>query len=216
MQGDDVSDRLAAGAAWVGVGVPQIVGVLALGGVGLTAAALVWWPSWAPAPVSPATLVTATPTGTPTPTATPSVVVVHVTGAVAAPGLVEVAGGSRVADAVAAAGGATAGADTSVINLARPVVDGEQLRVPLEGEEPATIVDAEGGGSAFLPDGRLDLNRATATDLETLPGVGPVLASRIVAHRDTEGPFTEPGGLRDVSGIGERTFQAMADLVVVP
>ncbi len=67
-----------------------------------------------------------------------------------------------------------------------------------------------------MSDGRVDLNRATSTDLQTLPGVGPVLADRIIAHREANGPFGSAGDLRQVSGIGEKTFQNLAPLVVVP
>lgn len=141
-------------------------------------------------------------------------VTVHVGGAVAAPGVVTLPDGSRVADAVAAAGGVTADADPGGLNLARVLQDGEQVLVP--------VVRAAGGpaagdaaGGAITSDGRVDLNRATVAELETLPGVGPVLAARIAAWRDEHGPFTEPGQLREVSGIGERTFQAMVDAVLV-
>lgn len=148
--------------------------------------------------------------------------VVHVTGAVQRPGVVELRVGDRVADALAAAGGALPDAALVGLNLARPLVDGEQVVVPVEGEGPAAGEGGEpgaapGGGEpdAHLPDGRLDLNRATAADLEELSGVGPVLASRIVAHREREGPFTEAAQLRQVSGIGEATWASLRDLVGV-
>lgn len=142
---------------------------------------------------------------------------VHVAGAVRRPGVVELVAGDRVADAVAAAGGVLPDASVAVLNLARPLVDGEQVVVPT-GEEVAAGVGAGGPSAtddAYLPDGRVDLNRATAADLEELPGVGPVLAGRIVSHRDERGPFTEPVELRSVSGIGEATWASLRDLVGV-
>lgn len=148
-------------------------------------------------------------------------IVVHVTGAVQRPGVVELRSGDRVADALAVAGGALPDAALSALNLARPLVDGEQVVVPVVGEEAAATGGAAGAGGAtqepdaHLPDGRLDLNRATAADLEELPGVGPVLAGRIIAHRDREGPFVEPAQLREVSGIGEATWASLRDLVGV-
>ncbi len=137
-------------------------------------------------------------------------VTVHVSGAVAAPGVLTLPDDARVADAVAAAGGATADADLDALNLARPLQDGERIAVPRVGEQ--ATVDDPGGVAA---DGRVDLNAAGTAELETLPGVGPVLAGRIVAYREEHGPFTDVGQLRDVSGIGERSFQALVDLVVV-
>lgn len=167
-----------------------------------------------------------------TPDAVSDVVVVHVTGAVANPGVVEVPGRARVADAVAAAGGGVDEEATEVLNLARLVVDGERIHVPTaqEAEDLVGTDDGPNGGggdgsgpgagatpaSAWLPDGVLDLNRATGTDLEELPGVGPVIAQRILAWRKDRGGFEAVGQLREVAGIGEATFQKLADQVVVP
>lgn len=139
---------------------------------------------------------------------------VHVVGEVLRPGVVGLPTGARVQEAIAAAGGPTASARLDALNLARPLTDGEQLVVPgprVEGE-PTEGTD---GPAGVLDDGRVDLNRATPGELETLPGIGPVLAQRIVDHRERHGPFTAPGDLRAVPGIGERTFQSLADLVVV-
>lgn len=166
---------------------------------------------------------------------------VHVTGAVANPGVVELAGGDRVVDAVAAVGAATTEAALDALNMARLVVDGERIHVPTQqevedGVVPAPSQDggngsggeaagagggagAEGGGGGGGANrdaaGRLDLNRATQADLEELPGVGPVIAGRIIAWRDANGGFEAVGQLREVTGIGERTFQSLADVVVV-
>ncbi|MBW3657893.1 MAG: ComEA family DNA-binding protein [Actinobacteria bacterium] len=148
----------------------------------------------------------------------PAELTVHVTGAVTTPGVLMLPAGARVADAVRAAGGLTRDADPGGLNLARLVSDGEQIVVPvvaLPGSGSGGGPPAGGGGGATTADGRIDLNRATAGELEELPGVGPVLAERIVAYRDEHGPFTEVGQLREVSGIGERTFQSLAELVAV-
>ena len=148
-------------------------------------------------------------------------VVVHVTGAVEAPGLHRLPGGARIADAIEAAGGAADDAVLDGVNLARPVRDGEQLHVPDQemldavGDDPAAPTAGGLGtaGAALRPDGRVDLNRADAAALEALPGVGPVLAERIISYRDAHGPFTQPDDLLGVSGIGERTYEALAELV---
>ncbi|MGH8910828.1 MAG: helix-hairpin-helix domain-containing protein [Egibacteraceae bacterium] len=143
-------------------------------------------------------------------------VVVHVAGAVSAPGLYRLPGGARVSDALAAAGGPRPGAALDVLNLARPLTDGEQLLVPLEPPPGAALPTAQPAASpAKRPDGKLDLNRATADDLDELPGIGPVLAERIVSHRERTGGFRSVGQLRDVPGIGEKTFQELSLLVAV-
>jgi competence protein ComEA len=158
----------------------------------------------------------------------PGEVVAHVSGAVGAPGVVVLAAGARVADAVTAAGGLLDDALPERVNLARIVVDGEQIHVPREGDEDLPPIGGGGavaggaggggtvGGSGVGADGRgpVDLNRASAAELETLPGIGPSRAAAIVRHREEHGPFGVPGDLRDVPGIGEATFQSLADLVV--
>lgn len=144
-----------------------------------------------------------------------AVITVHVSGAVASPGVVTLDATSRVADAIAAVGGTTPIAEPGRINLARRLVDGERVHVPHPGEDvPPGGGDpsgpADGGGTAPI-----DLNRATREQLEALPGIGPAKAEAIIAHREAEGPFAVPGDLRGVPGIGERTFQQLADLVTV-
>ena len=143
-------------------------------------------------------------------------VTVHVAGAVARPGLVRLPVGARVADAVEQAGGLLLDADPAGLNLARPLADGERVDVPRLGDAAAGPSTGTGDPTpAVDADGRLDLNRATAADLEELPGVGPVLAQRILDWREANGPFTAVGQLREVSGIGERTFQGLAEQVTV-
>ena len=131
---------------------------------------------------------------------------VHVSGSVASPGLVSLPSGSRVADAIVAAGGALPGADLAALNLAAPLVDGQQLVVP----------QADDGMTAAPADGRVRINTADATALEILPGVGPVLAQRIIAYREINGPFRTVEDLLEVPGIGEGKLAEIRDSVIVP
>jgi competence protein ComEA len=144
-------------------------------------------------------------------------VVVHVVGQVRRPGVRHLPVGARVADAVAAAGGATPGADLAGLNLARVLVDGEQVRVPKPGEGVAAPSGPGGGGSgpAGSPAGRgpVALNTADLAALDTLPGVGPVLAQRIVDWRTAHGRFTSVDELAEVSGIGEKLLAQLRPLV---
>ncbi|PJJ63371.1 competence protein ComEA [Compostimonas suwonensis] len=141
---------------------------------------------------------------------------VHVTGAVASPGLFELAESARVIDAIAAAGGLSETADESAVNLARFVSDGEQLVVPQLGEVVAGVPGAAGGGAgAASGDGRVNLNTADSAALETLPRIGPAMAQRIIEWRDANGRFTSVDDLRQITGVGEKTFEALVDLVTV-
>lgn len=204
--------------------------VLALGAVAVVG--VLWWvtPVSDPASADPGrvpvdapanALDGFTPPAEPTPSPTvPQAVVVHVSGQVAEPGVLRLDGGARAADAVHAAGGATDHAVLDHVNLARTLVDGEQLFIPGPDDPvpPPTGPDGAGqgpAGAALRPDGLLDLNLATQPDLEELPGVGPVLAERIITHRDEAGGFSSVGDLRDVSGIGEVRFQELSALVDV-
>jgi len=135
------------------------------------------------------------------------VITVHVAGAVASPGVVEVAGDSRVGDALAAAGGVLPEADLTRVNLAAPLADGQQVVVPAASPE---------GAAAVADDGRVRLNLAGAEELEGLPGVGPVLARRIIEYREEHGPFTMVEDLLDVAGIGEAKLAALREAVLVP
>lgn len=159
--------------------------------------------------------------GTPSPESPD--VLLHVIGAVRRPGVVEVAAGSRVQDAVEAAGGLRADADLTRINLARVAGDGERLWVPVRGEEPppdlpsvasthaptSAGVDGTPGGQEPQVDAVVDLNTADQAGLETLPGVGPVTAQRILAWRVEHGAFSAVEELLEVSGIGERTLDQL-------
>lgn len=138
--------------------------------------------------------------------------VVHVSGAVLRPGVVTLREGDRVADAIEAAGGSMPDARLDALNLARLVDDAERVHVPRVGEDaPPPAAEPSRG---ILPDGRIDLNAASAAELETLPGIGPARAQAIIAEREAR-PFRVPGDLRRVPGIGEATFQRLAPLVAI-
>ncbi|MGW3457598.1 helix-hairpin-helix domain-containing protein [Streptomyces albidoflavus] len=149
----------------------------------------------------------------PTPSAGP--LVVDVSGKVARPGVHRLPAGSRVEDALEAAGGVRPGTDTSGLNRARLLTDGEQVAVgvdPAPGAGPAPGAPGQGaaGGAAAGP---LSLGTATAEQLETLPGVGPVLAAAIIAYRTENGGFRSVDQLREVRGIGDRRFEDLRELV---
>lgn len=140
-------------------------------------------------------------------------VVVDVGGKVRRPGVLTLPAGSRVTDALRAAGGAEPGADLTGINRARVLMDGEQVLVGLPGM-PGLPVGGSGPGSGTGgPGPPLSLNAATVEQLDTLPGVGPVLARHIVDHRTEQGGFRSVAELREVNGIGERRFADLEPLV---
>lgn len=143
-----------------------------------------------------------------------SAVLVHVVGQVRHPGLVRLTSGARVGDALRKAGGTTRRADLSAVNLARLVADGEQVFVPAPGQSPPP---AAGPGSAAAPSAGagspVDLNAATESELDALPGVGPVIAGRIVAWRREHGRFASVEELTEVSGIGDATLERLRPLV---
>ena len=158
--------------------------------------------------------------------ATSGSVVVHVTGAVSSPGVVALPPGSRVTDAINAVGGASADADTEQLNLARVLTDGEQIRVPRIGEvlpDPApqpggaatpsvgTAPGKTNGGAS----GTININTASASELEKLPGIGPALAQRIVEYRDSHGPFASVDALTDVPGIGKAKLEGLREQATV-
>jgi competence protein ComEA len=133
---------------------------------------------------------------------------VHILGAVERPGLYALREGDRAVDALAAAGGFAATADQGQVNLARFVVDGEQIYVPVVGEVPATAPGTTAGG-------KVNINTADETTLETLPRVGPAMAARIIAWREANGNFATVEDLMSVTGIGDKTFESLKDLVTV-
>ncbi|MFZ9629474.1 MAG: ComEA family DNA-binding protein [Ilumatobacteraceae bacterium] len=148
------------------------------------------------------------------PGTTATAVTVHVAGAVVHPGVYSLRSGARAIDAVAAAGGLAADADADRINLASLLVDGQRVFVPRLGEDDPLPTATVGDGPA-APAGPLDLNVATAAELETLPGIGPTTAAAIVAYRDLHGPFSSVDDLADVAGIGPSKLEAIRGLVTV-
>lgn len=145
-----------------------------------------------------------------------AVVVVHVVGSVLHPGVYTLPQASRVADAIASAGGPLSSADLTALNLARVLTDGEQVYVPAVGETNAGGPGGDArGGSAIAADGTVNINTASVAELETLPGVGPSTAEKIVSDREANGPFSAPEDLMRVPGIGPKKFEALSDLVSV-
>lgn len=133
--------------------------------------------------------------------------VVDVAGAVSRPGLYHLAAGTRIADAVAAAGGATPHADVTLVNLAAPLADGEQVLVPVRG----ALAGTGAGPSSTAP---VDLNTASAEQLDGLPGVGPATAQKIVDYRQAHGPFRSVDDLEAVPGIGPSKLAQLKGLVI--
>ena len=140
----------------------------------------------------------------------PATLTVHVAGEVAAPGLVALPEGARIADALAAAGGTTATAALGTMNLASLVADGDRIHVPAEGDPQAETVQG------VVADGRVRINEASPDELQQLPGVGPVLAQRIADHREAHGPFSAVEDLLDVPGIGEAKLASMREAIALP
>lgn len=134
---------------------------------------------------------------------------VHVVGAVTRPGLFSLRDGDRVVDAIAAAGGFAETADQAQVNLARFVSDGEQLVVPTIGATPTA------GAASGVSGGKVNLNTADLSTLETLPRVGPAMAQRIIDWRTSNGRFSSVEDLMSITGVGDKTFQQLKDLVTV-
>jgi competence protein ComEA len=152
----------------------------------------------------------AAPGATGAPRSGGATIYLHILGAVTKPGLYLLTDGDRAVDLVAAAGGFTDTADRSGLNLARPLVDGEQVIVPNIGELPAA---ASPGAPAA--GGKVNINTADETALETLPRVGPAMAKRIIDWRTKNGRFTALEDLLSVTGVGEKTFDSLKDLVTL-
>jgi competence protein ComEA len=160
----------------------------------------------------PAPPVIARPARDPQPTMTvAATVIVHVAGAVRSPGVYELAPGNRVADAIDAAGGARPSADLRLLNLAEPVRDGMQILVMVRGGgAPAAAAAPSPSGMTVI-----DLNSADQSALETVPGLGPVKAAAIVAHRVEIGSFTSLEELLEVSGIGPATLETIRPYLTI-
>lgn len=145
---------------------------------------------------------------------------VYVTGAVNQPGVVTVATGARVADAVNACGGLSPEADGEAINMAQAVKDGQQIRVPAKGAQNAAAngaTAAKTGGSASSADmgGLVNINTADEKALDTLPGVGPATAQKIIEYRENEGAFQSPEDIMKVRGIGKAKYEKMKDKITI-
>ena len=183
-----------------------VVLVTVLGGAGL------WYARSLPKPV---TIAESGPgaaqqvSSSPSPSVT---LIVDVAGAVREPGVYEFVEGDRVIDAIERAGGSVPKADLSLLNLAAPLTDGTQILVPKSGPPSAGV---PGGAAPGSSTGLLNINSASATDLETLSGIGEVLAATIVEYRDQNGPFASVDDLMDVSGIGPATLDEIRDQVTV-
>jgi competence protein ComEA len=162
-----------------------------------------------PAAISAAPATTSTPPP-------PATLVISVVGKVAHPGLVTLLGGARVADAIRAAGGAVPGTNDLALNLARKLADGEQIYVGIPVPADAAPADDPGqptANSSATPAAKIDLNTATADQLDALPGVGPATAQHILTWREQHGHFNSIGQLRDVQGIGDGRFAKLEKLV---
>ncbi|TSE00032.1 ComEA family DNA-binding protein [Skermania sp. ID1734] len=196
-------------------------GVISLAAVGAVAAVLtgvvVLRGTPAPAPAPPLSAVSTAPTSSAAP-AESGEIVVSVVGLVEHGGLVHLRPGARVADALAAAGGAKPGADLLALNLAQRLADGQQIVVAGPGSGPPAAAGAGGGSpESATPKGggKVNLNTATVADLDGLPGVGPVTAAAIVAWRDANGRFTDVAQLGEVDGIGPARLARLRDLVAL-
>jgi competence protein ComEA len=226
---DELVERARIRIRWVGAG-------RLLGGIGaaIVIAGLGWWlmrspplPTEAALPVATHARDSSSPTiradsssvATAPTSDAPATVLVHVAGAVNQPGVYELATGARVADAVTAAGGATAEADPNALNLAAPVIDGDRVEVPVVGSAPPgdsgtghshAVTDGSAAGATIGP---VDLNQASAGELEALPGIGPATAAAIVEYRTQSGPFGGVDDLLDVPGIGPAKLDAIRDAV---
>jgi competence protein ComEA len=180
-----------------------LIGLLLVGGVGA-----VWlrWKEPAPIVINP-----------PAPTATAGPIQVYVSGAVSKPDVYVLPQEAIVRDALNAAGGALSDADLNGINLAARLRDGDQVYVPKIGEPINVPTGASSGGSENVPanSGPININTATAAELETLPEIGPAIAQRIIDYREANGPFATIEAIQNVSGIGPATFDAIKDLITV-
>lgn len=206
MPGESIHDRLAT------LSRAELIALVAVVGVTVAGAGF-WYVRSLPAPVQvrsgPSGALVAAPTASASPA---TVILVDVAGWVRRPGVYEFAEGARVIDAIDAAGGARPGAVLSSLNLAAPLVDGTQVLVPKESQSAPTTETGTGTSGAT---GLVNVNSATNAELETLPGIGEVIAQAIVDHRTENGPFTSVEQLVDVSGIGDATLENIRELVTV-
>lgn len=148
-------------------------------------------------------------------------IIVHVAGEVVCPGVYVLSKGSRVADALRAAGGGTAEADTDMVNLALPIHDGEQIYVPhkqsqtLPSQEMSPPPNRANIEASSPTEGLININTASVTELQQLSGIGPAIAARIVEYREKHGPYSSVRDLLDVSGIGEAKLSKITPYITV-
>ena len=207
MSEGSIRERLAALSRGELVGLVALLAVT-LGGAGL------WYVRSLPRPVEVAAVPSGGTASAPA-SASPSpelVVLVDVAGWVRRPGVYEFTEGARVIDAIDAAGGARSGALLEALNLAAPLTDGIQILVPREGQEGVAPAPVTGGAVAGA---LVNVNSAIATELEELPGIGEVIAQRIIDYRTENGPFATVDELLDVSGIGDAILESIRELVTV-
>jgi len=207
MSEGSIRERLAALSRGELIGLVALLAVT-LGGTGL------WYVRSLPRPVEVAAAPSGGTASAPA-SASPSpelVVLVDVAGWVRRPGVYEFTEGARVIDAIDAAGGARSGAVLEALNLAAPLTDGTQILVPREGQEGVAPAPVTGGAVAG---GLVNVNSAIATELEVLPGIGEVIAQRIIDYRTENGPFATVDELLDVSGIGDAILESIRELVTV-
>jgi competence protein ComEA len=201
---------------------------------GLVAAIMlagIWWlgQSGGAEPATPAPLLAlsqptaalglaATPEPTPAASPTPQILAVYVSGAVRKAGVYRLPEGSRVDDALRAAGGPAADADVVRVNLAARLADEQQIYVPVQGEAAAPVPLVSGGSAAAAPaagDGKININTAGVAELDGLPRIGPATAQRIIDYRSANGPFAAIEDIQNVKGIGPATFSDLQDKITV-
>jgi competence protein ComEA len=210
-----IGDRLSSLSRNELAGLAVVVAVT-LGGAGL------WYTRSLPKPVAVQATPAAVVAGTSDPavvagsaTPSPAPIFVDVAGWVRRPGVYEFATGQRVIDAIDAAGGARSGADLAALNLAAPLTDGTQILVPKAGAAPVGTGTTIPGAGGSVDGALVNINTASATELEALDGIGEVIAAAIVDYRTQNGPFTSVDQLEDVSGIGPSTMEGIRDSVTV-
>lgn len=211
-----IAERARAWVEWFGIGRLLAASVATV----IVCAGAVWLVR-TPPPATEAslpratttTLATDAPPATAALPSTPAVVLVHVAGAVVEPGVYELSGDARVRDAIVAAGGPTDTADWNALNLAAVVGDGVKVYVPSVGEEVPPSLTVPASPISGQPAAPIDVNAATAAELEALPGVGPATATAIVTERERNGPFVGVDDLDRVAGIGPAKLDALRGLV---